>query len=90
MIIHDENDNGRLDENPFGMPTEGHGFSNNAEGFLSLGAPSFAAAAIIVARADVRASVTLRYPGGPSAEDSSAPGRGDVPGSGGSRPTPGR
>jgi uncharacterized protein (DUF2141 family) len=29
-LLHDENDNGRLDTNLVGMPTEGYGFSNNA------------------------------------------------------------
>ena len=28
-IIHDENKNGKIDKNFFGMPTEGYGFSNN-------------------------------------------------------------
>ena len=28
-VIHDENDNGKLDANFMGMPTEGYGFSNN-------------------------------------------------------------
>ena len=28
-IIHDENENKRLDKNFFGIPTEGYGFSNN-------------------------------------------------------------
>jgi uncharacterized protein (DUF2141 family) len=32
-------DDGRLDENPFGVPTEGCGFGNDAQGLL--GAPSF-------------------------------------------------
>jgi uncharacterized protein (DUF2141 family) len=33
-LIHDENMNGKLDSNVFGMPTEGYGFSNNpAKGF---------------------------------------------------------
>ena len=29
-FFHDENDNGELETNLFGMPTEGYGFSNNA------------------------------------------------------------
>jgi uncharacterized protein (DUF2141 family) len=29
MVMHDENDNGALDTNFIGMPTEGYGFSNN-------------------------------------------------------------
>ncbi len=28
-LMHDENDNGKLDRNLVGMPTEGYGFSNN-------------------------------------------------------------
>lgn len=28
-LMHDENDNGKLDTNAVGMPTEGYGFSNN-------------------------------------------------------------
>lgn len=28
-VMHDENDNGKLDTNAVGMPTEGYGFSNN-------------------------------------------------------------
>jgi uncharacterized protein (DUF2141 family) len=44
IAFHDENDNGRLDENAWGVPTEGYGFSNDAHGFLA--APSFDAAAV--------------------------------------------
>ena len=29
--FHDENDNGQLETNLFGMPVEGYGFSNNAK-----------------------------------------------------------
>lgn len=29
QVLHDANDNGRLDTNIVGMPTEGYGFSNN-------------------------------------------------------------
>jgi uncharacterized protein (DUF2141 family) len=69
IIFHDENDNGRLDKNVFGVPTEGYGFSNDARGFLD--APSFDAAAIVVEDADISATITLIYPGAPSAEDKS-------------------
>jgi uncharacterized protein (DUF2141 family) len=41
-VIHDENMNGKLDLNAFGMPTEGYGFSNDAK--AGFGAPSFTAA----------------------------------------------
>src|SRR5690348_7704035 len=42
IVVHDENDDGRLDANALGVPTEGYAFSNDARGFL--GAPSLAAA----------------------------------------------
>jgi uncharacterized protein (DUF2141 family) len=61
IAIHDENANGRLDKNFFGVPTEPYGFSNDAQAFL--GPPSFADAAILVsARGDV-AIVDLVSPG---------------------------
>ena len=28
-VVHDENKNGKIDKNFFGVPTEGYGFSNN-------------------------------------------------------------
>jgi uncharacterized protein (DUF2141 family) len=69
IVIHDHNDNGRLDENAMGVPTEGYGFGNDAQGFLS--APSFEAAAIVIEDADVGTSVSLIYPRTPSAEEES-------------------
>jgi len=42
-FIHDENGNGKLDKNFFGVPTEGYGFSNDARG--SMGPPAFEKAA---------------------------------------------
>ena len=30
-LMHDENDNGKLDSNLIGMPTEGYGYSNNPD-----------------------------------------------------------
>ncbi len=33
-IFHDENNNGKLDFNLMGIPSEGYGFSNNASGFF--------------------------------------------------------
>jgi uncharacterized protein (DUF2141 family) len=41
---HDENDNGKMDKNAYGVPTEGFGFSNDAQG--SGGPPKFAQAAV--------------------------------------------
>ncbi len=60
IAFHDENDNGRLDENPWGVPTEGYGFSNNAQGLL--GAPSFDAAGVSLDGADASVAITLIYP----------------------------
>jgi uncharacterized protein (DUF2141 family) len=65
FVIHDENDDGRLNRNAVGVPIEGYGFG--ARAFLS--APSFDAAAITVGEADISAAVTLVYPTVPSAED---------------------
>ena len=39
-IFHDENDNGKLDTNFFGIPTEDYGCSNDAKGFM--GPPKWA------------------------------------------------
>lgn len=44
-VMHDENDNGSLDTNLFGVPTEGYGFSNNGGSF---GPASFEEAKVIV------------------------------------------
>ena len=45
-VIHDKNNNGKLDTDFLGMPKEGFGFSQNATGFM--GPPSFKKAAINV------------------------------------------
>ena len=41
-FLHDENNNGKMDTNFLGIPTEGYGASNNARG--SMGPPNFDAA----------------------------------------------
>jgi uncharacterized protein (DUF2141 family) len=33
-VFHDENDNGKMDTNFFGIPNEDYGCSNNASGFM--------------------------------------------------------
>ena len=38
-VMHDENNNGKMDKNLLGIPTEGYCVSNNAKGFMN--APSF-------------------------------------------------
>ena len=60
IAFHDANDNGKLDENWLGVPTEGYGFSNNAEGFMS--APSFQNVGVLVDNQDLSIVITLKYP----------------------------
>lgn len=55
-LFHDENDNGKLDTNFLGIPSEGYGFSNNGGAF---GPSSFADAAFSVA-ADTKINIKLR------------------------------
>ena len=64
IAFHDENDDGKLGQSAWGVPTEGYGFSNNARGFLS--APSFASAAFEVGELGAATAITLTYPDGPS------------------------
>ncbi|MCP1335524.1 DUF2141 domain-containing protein [Hyphomicrobiales bacterium FT118] len=60
IVFHDENDNGLLDTGIFGVPVEGYGFSNNAEGFLS--APAWRAARVVLGNADhKRIAISLIY-----------------------------
>jgi uncharacterized protein (DUF2141 family) len=55
---HDENGNGKLDANLFGIPTEGTGSSNNANGFL--GPPKFRDAKFPLDR-DTAIAIRIRY-----------------------------
>ncbi|MCX8491449.1 MAG: DUF2141 domain-containing protein [Cyclobacteriaceae bacterium] len=57
-VMHDSNENGKLDSNFFGVPKEGFGFSNNAIG--SLGPPHFEKARIDLP-SDKKISITLKY-----------------------------
>lgn len=59
IVFHDENDNGLLDTDFFGIPNEGYGFGNNAVGFL--GPPSFDAASVTVGSADQAIAISLIY-----------------------------
>jgi uncharacterized protein (DUF2141 family) len=55
---HDENGNAKLDANLFGIPTEGTGSSNNANGFL--GPPKFRDAKFPLDR-DTAITIRIRY-----------------------------
>jgi uncharacterized protein (DUF2141 family) len=58
-VCHDENMNGRLDTNWLGVPTEGYGFSNDAEALLS--APSFSAASFPYDGRNLDLTIDLHY-----------------------------
>ena len=60
--FHDADDDGQLDANFAGMPTEGFGFSNDARGFM--GPPTFEAAKISVGSNEetTRIVVTIECP----------------------------
>lgn len=55
-IMHDENNNGKLDRNMLGIPSEGYGFSNNAGQF---GPASFADAAFTLS-GDQKIQIQIR------------------------------
>jgi len=58
--FHDENGNGKLDRNSLGVPTEGYGFSNDAQG--TAGPPNFNQAAFdIDGKTDKAISFSLNY-----------------------------
>ena len=57
--FHDENGNGELDTNLFGIPTEGYGFANDPR--TTFGPPDFEDAAVNVRDASELAVMTMRY-----------------------------
>ena len=78
IAFHDANDDGKLNETPWGVPTEGYGFSNNATVFLA--APTFDAAAFDVGPdGAIDMPISLAYPRGqahaPQDEDQPSPGK---------------
>ena len=58
-VIHDQNDNGKLDTNSIGIPKEGFAFGNNAMGMF--GPPSFRKASITVGQGPVKQTLIMRY-----------------------------
>ena len=58
-VIHDENYNGKLDSNFFGIPKEGYGFSSGAE--VTLSAPSFSDAVFLYDGGVLQMSISLSY-----------------------------
>jgi uncharacterized protein (DUF2141 family) len=65
IAFHDEDDDGKLGATPWGVPTEGYGFSNNAWGILR--APSFDAAGFDVELTGTATqTISLTYPQKPA------------------------
>ncbi|MCB2065114.1 MAG: DUF2141 domain-containing protein [Erythrobacter sp.] len=58
-LLHDENDNGRIDRALGMMPREGFGFSRDAP--VRMGPPDFEDAAITVGVTPVRQTIRMRY-----------------------------
>lgn len=59
-VLHDENENHKLDRDLFGRPKEGIGFGNNPKiGFTK---PGLKESSVQVAGSSVETTVTLRYP----------------------------
>jgi len=59
--MHDENDDGRMNTNLLGIPTEGYAISNNPE--THFGAPSFDEAAFFLMKKRIALHLEMRYPG---------------------------
>ena len=57
--FHDENDNGELDTNLVGIPSEGYGFANDPS--TTFGPPDFEVAAVTVGETSEVAVLTMSY-----------------------------
>ena len=58
-VIHDENGNGKMDANFLGMPKEGVGVSNNANGHF--GSPSYEDSKFKVNQKSLKLNITIKY-----------------------------
>jgi uncharacterized protein (DUF2141 family) len=58
-VVHDENENEKLDSNAIGIPKEGFAFGNNAMG--SFGPPSFDRAKVKLDGKPVQQVITMKY-----------------------------
>ena len=59
-LLHDENEDGKMNTSMLGLPKEGYGFSNNVMGMM--GPPSFSKASVILNEGTKKSiSITLRY-----------------------------
>ena len=57
-VIHDENENGQLDKNILGIPTEAFGFSNNKMGMF--GPPSFKDCGVLIEEKKKEINIVLK------------------------------
>ncbi len=57
-LLHDKNENGKMDSNVFGYPQEGYGVSNNQ--LPTFSAPNFAEASFPLQEADKKILINLR------------------------------
>lgn len=57
VVFHDVNENGKMDKNILGIPTEDYGFSNNATG--KMGPPSFELAKLTLTEAGLSTHLSL-------------------------------
>ncbi|MBA4055731.1 MAG: hypothetical protein C0490_13530 [Marivirga sp.] len=58
-VIHDENENGELDSNAFGIPKEGFAFGNNSMG--AFGPPTFEKAKVELRDQPIKQVIKLKY-----------------------------
>lgn len=58
-VIHDSNRDGRLNTNPFGVPNEGFGFSNNPP--LQFGPAKFSDSQVFVSGTTTVVQIQMRY-----------------------------
>ena len=58
-VLHVENNNGKLDTNWLGIPSEGYGASNNK--LHTFSAPTFAESKFVVGTANVELTINLKY-----------------------------
>ena len=57
-VFHDEDSDGKMKKNNFGIPIDNYGFSNNPT--LNFGPPSFSKCAVQVKNSTVKVEITLR------------------------------
>jgi len=58
-LLHDENNNNKMDLHFYGKPSEGYGASNNATG--TFGPPSFEDASFVVNKVTTEVTIKMKY-----------------------------